>query len=112
MPKPVKIKKKKSFMFTTKHHSFLGILGAVVAIITICALFFVTYQSFFYRGKVSLNLGGVGLFAALSNIIGIISGLLALNERDIHIWLPISDITVNILMLLIWIFYVAFGMRA
>lgn len=111
MPKPVKIKKKKSFMFTTKHHSFLGILGTIIAFVTVGAIIFVTYESFQYRGKASINLGGMGLFAALSNVIGILCGLSALNERDIHRWLPIADIIVNIIILCLWIFFVAFGMR-
>lgn len=111
MPKPVKIKKKKSFMFTTKHHSFLGVLGAVVAVITAATAVFVVYESFMNRGKTTANLGGMGMFAAIANILGIICGVLALNERDIHRWLPIVDIIVNIVILAAWILCVALGMR-
>lgn len=111
MPKPVKIKKKKSFMFTTKHHSFLGVLGAVVAVITATAAVFVVYESFINRGKTTVNLGGVGMFATIANVLGIISGALALNERDIHRWLPIVDIIANIVILTAWILCVVLGVR-
>ena len=109
MPKPAKIKKKKSFMFTTKHHSFLSVLGAVIAVITFMTLASSTYICFYYRGKASINIGGACFFACLSNIIGVICGCLALNERDIHRWLPIVDAIVNGCMLVIWILYVIIG---
>ena len=74
MPKPVKIKKKKSFMFTTKHHSFLGVLGAIVGIISLVMIVWCIYLSFIGRGKVDDRMGAVGFFAALANVLGIISG--------------------------------------
>lgn len=112
MPKPAKIKKKKSFMFTTKHHSFQGVLGAIIAILTIIALIFVTYESFINRGKTSEKLGAIGLFSCILNVIGIICGLTAINERDVYRWLPIADMIVNVAVLIVWILYVALGMSA
>lgn len=112
MPKPVKIKKKKSFMFTTKHHSFQGVLGAFIACLTFASLIFVTYESFFYRGKATEKLGSVGMFSAILNVIGIVCGLTALNERDIYRWLPIADMIVNVVVLIIWVMYVLLGMSA
>lgn len=109
MPKPAKIRKKKSFMFTTKHHSFLGVLGAIIAVITVSSLIFLTYLCFIQRGKIAMNLGGVGLFACLANVIGVICGLLALNERDIHRWLPIADMVVNGIIIVVWVLYVILG---
>ena len=111
MPKPVKIKKKKSFMFTTKHHSFLGILGFVLAILSISSFVWNTYYSFINRGIVPENYGAVGFFAVTADILGIISGFVALNERDIHRWLPITAIVSNFVIAALWVFLIAIGIR-
>lgn len=111
MPKPVKIKKKKSFMFTTKHHSFLGVLGAIVGIISISALVGSIYISFMNRGTVGFNMGSIGFFAACMNIIGLFCGFLALNERDIHRWLPIASIVGNTLILAVWVGVLILGIQ-
>lgn len=112
MPRPVKIRKKKSFMFTTKHHSFTGILGGVIAIVSITALCFCVYSSFMGKGVGNEKLGTIGLFAALSNVIGIICGVTSMNERDIHKWVPIAAGFINTVTLIIWIFLVILGVNA
>lgn len=111
MPKPVKIKKKKSFMFTTKHHSFLGVLGAILCILSLFTLCWCVYMSFVNRGHIGNNFGAVGFFAALVDVIGIIGGFLALNERDIHRWLPIASIAGNSGVLAVWVSIIILGLH-
>jgi len=111
MPKPVKIKKKKSFMFTTKHHSFLGILGFVLAIISLVTVLGDVYFSYINRGNIPGNYGAVSFFAAIANVLGVICGVSALSERDIHRWLPITAIVSNFAILAVWVFLIAFGIR-
>ncbi len=111
MPRPVKIKKKKSFMFTTKHHSFTGILGGVIAIISACVMCFCVYSSFLRQGTGDEKLGSIGMFAAILNIIGVICGLTSVNERDIHKWVPIAAGLLNSLMLVVWVLLVIIGFK-
>lgn len=111
MPRPVKIRKKKSFMFTTKHHSFTGILGGVIAVISIVSLSFCIYSSFINKGRSNENFGILGMFTALSNIVGIVCGISAVNERDIHKWVPIAAGLINSVVLVIWIFLVIAGLN-
>ena len=109
MPRPVKIKKKKSFMFTTKHHSFVGIVGGVVGILSLAALAGSIYLTFLNRGSASERLGGVGLFAALSDVVGVFCGFVSIQERDIHKWVPIVSIIENSIALSAWIILVIVG---
>lgn len=109
MPKPVKIKKPKSFMFTTKHHSFSGIMGCIVCIISILVMIIGIYSAFINKGKSSLMIGSQGMLSLVLNFIGIISGVTALSERDIHKWVPITAIVANGIMLSVWILLVLNG---
>ena len=111
MPKPVKIKKPKSFMFTTKHHSFSGVMGGVLGIISIGVLTSSIYFAFTKAGKSSVAMGGAGLFAMILDFIGVLAGLTAMSERDIHKWVPIASMIGNSIVLAIWIALVIYGGR-
>ena len=109
MPKPVKIKKPKSFMFTTKHHSFSGVMGVVVCVISILVMTGGIYMAFINKGKSNVTMGAEGLFAMILDLLGIISGITALSERDIHRWVPILSIIANMIVLAVWIALVMLG---
>ena len=53
----------------------------------------------------------MGFFAALVDVIGIIGGFLALNERDIHRWLPIASIAGNSGVLAVWVSIIILGLH-
>lgn len=103
MPKPVKIKKPKSFMFTTKHHSFAGWMGCISGIISIGVFLSAVYLAFINKGRSSVSIGGAAFFAMILDFLGVISGITALSERDIHRWVPITAIAGNSVMLFVWV---------
>jgi len=103
MPKPVKIKKAKSFMFTTKHHSFSGWMGFVAGCISIAVFVTSIYLAFVNKGQSSVAIGGVAFSALLLDFIGVLAGITALNERDIHRWVPIAAIVGNAIMIFLWV---------
>lgn len=105
------IKKKKSFMFTTKHHSFSGVLGCVIALLSIGIVAYSIYISFKNRGNVSLNLSGAAMFVAISDVIGLVAGISALSERDIHKWVPIAAIIANAIMIAVWVLLILWGIQ-
>ncbi|MCR5222198.1 MAG: DUF6142 family protein [Lachnospiraceae bacterium] len=109
MARPRKIRKKKSFMFTTKHQSENGILSLSVASLSLAVMIASIAFSFAHRGEVPGKLGGVGLFAALLNVIGIVAGSVSLKERDIFIWVPRIALILNIVLLLVWTAMVLMG---
>lgn len=109
MPRPIKIKKPKSFMFTTKHHSFAGAMGCVVCVISIVVLVGSIYMAYIHRGTSSILMGSEAFFSIILNFIGIIAGTTALSERDIHKWVPIVSIAANAAVLAIWVLLVIWG---
>lgn len=109
MPKPVKIKKAKSFMFTTKHHSFSGVLGCVVCVVSIFVLVSSIYLAFRSAGKSTVAIGGTAFFSLILDFLGVICGLTALSERDIHKWVPIVAIVANGIVMFLWIAVVIHG---
>ncbi len=103
MGKPVRIRKKKSFMFTTRHYSFMSIMGIMIAVLcALCvgAMIFVSYRN---AGKVDIGFGGVGLFSVFLNVIGIVCAVISLGERDVYISPGIAAIVLNAAMILAWI---------
>ncbi|MBR6452493.1 MAG: hypothetical protein IKS87_07290 [Lachnospiraceae bacterium] len=102
MPRPKKIHKKKSFMFTTKHQSENGIISLVLGILSLLCICAGIYMAFSGRGEVPEKNAAVGLFAALGDIAGIVAACLGMQEKDIYIWVPRIGLIINIAALLIW----------
>lgn len=109
MPKPAKIKKSKSFMFTTKHHSFSGVMGCIACVVSISVMVYGIYYAYLDAGRLSVSIGGMALFALVLDFIGIISGIAGISERDIHKWVPIVSIVANAVMLVLWVSLVILG---
>ena len=109
MARSPKIKKKKSFMFTTKHHSFAGILGVVLFVLCIGIEITSVMYSFHNRGDVDLSFGYYGFFAALLNVIGIFGGISGLNERDAFKVAPWVSVIGNSVVFVTWIALVILG---
>lgn len=105
------IKKKKSFMFTTKHHSFPGIVGCIVGAISVFVFGFSIYVAFKNRGSVPSNISGMAVFALLADFIGLLCGTTALSERDIHKWVPIASIVSNSVMIVAWVLLTLYGAK-
>ena len=109
MPKPKKIKKAKSFMFTTKHHSFSGVLGIVIGVISAIVMSFGIFLAYTNKGASNVVMGSVSLFALILNVVGIVAGTTALAERDIHKWVPIASILFNSVILAAWVILIMWG---
>lgn len=109
MAKPKKIKKAKSFMFTTKHHSFSGVLGIVIGVISAIVMSFSIFLAYTNKGASNVAMGSVSLFALILNVVGIVAGTTALAERDIHKWVPIASIIFNSIVLVVWVMLLIWG---
>lgn len=103
MGKPVRIRKKKSFMFTTKHHSFLAWLGVGLGILCWAVGITLVVGAFHRGGSVPVENGAAGLFCVILNVIGIISGASSIRERDVFITPSIAALVLNGTLLLAWI---------
>ncbi|MCR5688435.1 MAG: DUF6142 family protein [Lachnospiraceae bacterium] len=103
MGRPVKIRKKKSFMFTTRHYSFLSIMGIVAGVMSGAATAASFAASYAAYGKVGAGFGGIGMFSLLLSIVGVICGTLSTGERDIYIAPAIAAIVMNGILILGWV---------
>ena len=103
MGKPAKIRKKKSFMFTTRHYSFMSILGIMIAVFCACVVTTMIIYSYNVAGKVEIGYGGIGMFALILNIIGVICGVVSLGERDVYISAAIVAIVLNGIEIFGWL---------
>lgn len=103
MGKPVKIRKKNSFMFTTRHYSAMSIAGIVIGVACLSIVSFLIMLAYKNAGKIDTGVGGVGLFSAFLNIIGIVCGLYGLSERDVYIAPSVAAITINGATILGWV---------
>lgn len=59
--------------------------------------------SYHNAGNIEGKFGAIGLLSALLNIIGIIAGVIGVQERDAFKTVPIISISVNSFMILSWI---------
>lgn len=96
-------------MFTTKHHSFSGIMGCIVGVISVIVMSFGIFLAYVNKGVSNAAMGSVSLFALILNAVGIVAGTTALAERDIHKWVPVASIIFNTLVLAAWVILLIWG---
>ncbi len=102
MGRPRKIHKRKSFMFTSRHYSVMSIVAFAMGLCSIAGFAGSVAMSFNYRGRPPVHLGGVGLFGMLGNVIGVVTAMNSLNERDIFKWVAYGAMGLNLFGMVIW----------
>ena len=110
MPRPKKIRKKRSFMFTSRHYSMTSIIAFAMGVCSLAGLIGSILMSFGDKGKPPMHLGGVGLFAMIGNIIGVIAAMNSLNERDIFKWVAYGALGLNMAGMTLWTLMVFWGL--
>ena len=104
------IRKKKSFMFTSRHYSFIGMLSILLAVCSLIGLIISILISYLNGGETETHFGGVGFFGIIANITGVISGFASLRERDIYVWVPRTAMIINLFDIVLWLLLVVWGM--
>ncbi|MBQ8970095.1 MAG: hypothetical protein IJ073_02125 [Lachnospiraceae bacterium] len=104
------IRKKKSFMFTSRHYSFIGTLGIILAVCSLTGLLAAILISYLHGGNTEVHVGGVGFFGILANITGVIASFISLRERDIYVWVPRTALIINLIDVILWFLLVIWGM--
>ncbi|MBR4719127.1 MAG: hypothetical protein IKP31_02665 [Lachnospiraceae bacterium] len=110
MPKPKKIRKRKSFMFSSRHYSMTSIISFAMGVCSLAGLIGAILMSFGAKGNPPVHLGGVGLFAMIGNITGVIAAMNSLNERDIFRWVSYSALGLNMTGMALWTLMVFWGL--
>ena len=110
MARSKRIRKRKSFMFTSRHYSMMSITAFIMGLCSIAGVIGSILMAFAKRGKPPVHLGGVGLFGMIGNVIGLIAAVRSLNERDIYRWVAYGAIGLNIAGIVLWIFLILLGL--
>ena len=109
MHKRRQIRKRKSFMFTSRHYSLLAVTSTVMGIASLAGLILSILIAFSERGKPPVHLGGVGFFSGIGNLVGIACAMCSLNERDIFKWVSYLGLALNMLGCLFWVLVIFYG---
>jgi len=67
------------------------------------------YLAFNNAGRSTVAIGSAAMYSLILCFLGAICGLTALNERDIHKWVPIVAIVANFALIVIWVTIVYWG---
>ena len=110
MPRPKKIRKRKSFMFTSRHYSMLSIIAFTMGVCSLAGMAGSIIVSFSEKGRPPVHLGGVGLFGMIGNIVGVVAAMNSLNERDIFRWVSYGALGLNMAGMLLWTALIFFGL--
>lgn len=98
--------KRKNYIFTNRKHSERAIMSMILGGISTCSLGIVIYLSYLKGGAVPISYGLTGLLAAVFSIVGLILGILTVQEAERFKLFPILGIVLNLLALGILVFLV------
>lgn len=96
MPFRIFMKKRKGFIFTDKKHSNRAAMAAILGIISLGSLGIMIYLSYRNGGKVGAGFGAGALLAALYSTIGLILGLVTVQEKECYRLFPVLGIVLNL----------------
>ena len=87
------MKKRRSYKFTDRKHPDAAIMAVILGIVSIVSLCIVVYKSYAAGGVPGF--GFTGLFALLFAVIGVILGVLTVNEKRNFKLFPVLGIVLN-----------------
>ncbi len=99
MPFRVFMKKRKGFIFTDKKHSNRAVMAAILGVISLASLGLMVFLSYRSGGQVGPGFGVGALLAALYSTIGLILGLVTVQEKEYYRLFPMLGIVLNLLAL-------------
>lgn len=98
----------KRYVFTSNRHSKKGMMAFVFGMISLISFFLAAGISIAEEAKTA-RMGGAGFFAAIFAFVGVILGLMALQESDVFPLLPRLGFAVSVIAFLLWVGVVYVG---
>lgn len=96
VPFRIFMKKRKGFIFTDKKHSNRAIMDAILGVISLGSLGIMLFLSYQNGGQVGAGFGAGALLAALYSTIGLVLGLVTVQEKERYRLFPILGIFLNL----------------
>lgn len=91
--------KRRNFIFTNKKHSEKAIMGTILGMISLVSLGIVIFLSYQKNGETPVSYGLTGLLATIFSMIGLIIGILTLQEKENFRLFPWLGTILNMLSL-------------
>ncbi len=92
----------KNVRFTSNKHSKKGMMALVLGMISLISFFFAAVITIGDAQGSATRMGGVGFIAMIISISSVVTGTLAIQEKDVFPMLPRAGFVVSILSLIAW----------
>ena len=93
------MKKRNNFIFTNKKKSSRAVMAVILGVISLASLGIVVFLSYLNDGSALISYGFTGLLAAVFSLIGLILGVVTIQNRDYYRFFPVMGILLNFLAL-------------
>ena len=91
--------KRKSYIFTNKKHSHRAIMSVILGMISIISMGIVIYLSYQAGGEAANGYGVTGLLAAIFSLVGLVLGVITVQEKNYYRFFPWLGVLLNVLSL-------------
>ena len=91
---------KRSYKFTNKKHSEKAVMSTVFGVLSLVSLVVVIYLSYNHAGVAPVSYGFSGILILIFAIVGLVLGVMALQEKDQFMFFGRLGCVLNILSLL------------
>jgi len=86
---------KKGYKFTNKKHSEKSIMSSVFGFLSMISMVVLIYLSYLRRGEVPVNYGIAVILILIFGIVGLVLGILAMQEREKFKFFAIMGLVLN-----------------
>ncbi len=88
--------KRKKYIYTNRKHSQRAIMSTILGIISNVSLGIVIYLTYLRSGNALIGYGLTGLLAALFSVVGLILGIVTIQQKDYFRFFPVLGILLNL----------------
>ncbi len=105
-----KRRRRGNYKFTEKTQSKRGIVGFVIAIVSIGIFSYVVWNSFSHEGAGSMYLGSAGVASMILSVVALVLSIMSLGEEDSFKVFPYLGTFCSAAALITWIALYVMGM--
>lgn len=88
--------KRKKYIYTNRKHSQRAIMSTILGIISNVSLGIVIYLTYLRSGNAPIGYGLTGLLAVLFSVVGLILGIVTIQQKDYFRFFPVLGILLNL----------------
>ena len=92
----------KRYRFTSNRHSKKGMMALIFGMMSLVSFFLANAITIMDAAGMASRMGGAGLFAAFFGMLGLVLGLMALQEDDVFPILPKAGFALSLIAVLLW----------